>query len=141
MTRVDFYILHDATERLLFASRVAEKAVKQRLKTYIHASNKQQAEAIDEMLWVNQEQSFVPHVLVEHPNVAQSPIVIGNDFEPGSEYELLINLADEMPLFFSRFPRMVEVIDRDEDVKRAGRERYKFYQDRGYPMDVHQIGN
>jgi DNA polymerase-3 subunit chi len=38
------------------------------------------------------------------------------------------------PAHFARFERMFEVISADETDKLAGRERYRFYQQRGYPL-------
>ena len=59
--------------------------------------------------------------------------------DPGSENDVLINLASEVPMFFSRFDRVSEIVDADPQVRELGRQRYRFYRDRGYPLESHQI--
>jgi DNA polymerase-3 subunit chi len=36
--------------------------------------------------------------------------------------------------FFSRFERVIEIIGNDAEDSRMGRERFKFYRDRGYEL-------
>jgi len=60
--------------------------------------------------------------------------------QPGADRSLLINLANEVPPFFSRFERTLEVVDQTEDVRDSGRVRYRFYQSRGYPLKHHSLG-
>jgi len=52
---------------------------------------------------------------------------------------LLINLGLDVPGFFSRFERVAEVVDGDETQKAKGRERFRFYKDRGYPLETHKL--
>jgi DNA polymerase-3 subunit chi len=57
--------------------------------------------------------------------------------EPDGLDGVLINLSDEIPRFFGRFDRVAEVIPRSR--RDAGRDRYKFYRDRGYPLFHHEL--
>ena len=59
--------------------------------------------------------------------------------EPDASSQVLINLAAEVPLFFSRFERVAELVDEDDGVRRSGRSRYTFYKERGYPLRTHEI--
>ena len=52
---------------------------------------------------------------------------------------LLVNLDREQPDFFSRFERMIEVVENEDDDLEAGRRRWKFYKDRGYPLGRHDL--
>jgi DNA polymerase-3 subunit chi len=52
---------------------------------------------------------------------------------------VLINLTDQQPLFFSQFERVAEIIDDNAPVKQAGRERFQFYKQRGYELDTFHI--
>jgi DNA polymerase-3 subunit chi len=54
---------------------------------------------------------------------------------------VLLNLRAEWPPFFGRFERLVEIISTDEDDRQSGRERWKFYKDRGYEMRIHDLSN
>jgi len=51
----------------------------------------------------------------------------------------LINLTDEVLANFSCFERLVECLCLDDDVRESGRERYRYYAERGYPIHMHEI--
>lgn len=142
MTRVDFYILkaESASERERFACRLAEKAFDQGHRVYIHAADEGAVARLDQLLWTFRPDSFLPHERIDAPDAdVDTPIHIGTGDEPGPHDDVLINLADEVPLFFSRFHRLAEVIAGDEAHRAAGRERYRFYRDRGYPLEAHNL--
>ena len=48
--------------------------------------------------------------------------------------DMLINLTQAEPSFFSRFTHLVELVSADEQDKVAARKRYTFYRDRGYEI-------
>lgn len=150
MTRVDFYILPDNASdgRELFACRLAEKVYNMGHTLYLHTDSVAQAKQIDELLWSYKESSFLPHAIeaADQNNAAQNiapKILIGHNAatptEPHSHCDVLINLAADVPGFFSRFERVAELINQAEDLKVAGRERFKFYRDRGYQPETHKI--
>jgi DNA polymerase-3 subunit chi len=62
------------------------------------------------------------------------PVVINHDGEKFPDHELLISLHKQTVNFFSRFERVIEIVSMDEEDSRLGRERFKFYKDRGYEM-------
>ena len=53
--------------------------------------------------------------------------------------DVLINLTDEVLANFSCFERLVECLCLDDDVKELGRERYRYYAERGYPIHMYEI--
>lgn len=141
MTRVDFYILPDAEAkgRQLLACRLAEKAVGLGHQVYIHTASQAQAASLDNLLWTFRAGSFVPHGLYPGDTDEGLPVLIGHDAEPQGKTDVLINLAPEVPLFFSRFSRVTEVVNADEEQRRLGRERFRFYRERGYPLQSHDL--
>lgn len=141
MTQVDFYILDDtaADARQRFACRLAEKAWQQGHRVYIHTGDPELSTHMDELLWSFRQGSFVPHGLDDDATADDAPIHIGHGGEPRHHDEVLINLDREIPLFFSRFRRVAEVVDGDEENRRGGRERFRFYRDRGYALESHSI--
>ena len=145
MTRIDFYILeNDSNGREQFACRVAEKAYRLGHGVYIHTADSQQASRLDTLLWTFKQGSFVPHGIEGESPDPDAPVLIGQNIELDTSShakgrEVLINLAQEIPLFFSAFKRVAEVVDQNSENKSKGRERFKFYRDRGYSMDTHQI--
>ena len=44
-----------------------------------------------------------------------------------------------MPEFFSRYERMIEIVDANLERRAQGRERYRFYRERGYQPSTHNI--
>ena len=142
MTRIDFSILADAAprSRALFACRLADKAYRMKHPVYIHAESEQQAAHMDDLLWTFSQGSFLPHALSDQITGDTSPIVIGYTNElPATHTDVLINMASDVPLFFSHFERVAEIIDQSPEQKQIGRERYRFYRDRGYDLQSHNI--
>ena len=138
MTKVDFYILGNGS-REHTACKLIEKAYKLGNRIYIHTESAQQAKQLDDLLWTFRDGSFVPHEQYQPGVDSDSPIQIGCHETPETDSEVLINLASEVPLFFSRFLRVAELVGPDPAAKTQGRERFRFYRDRGYPLDTHEL--
>ena len=51
----------------------------------------------------------------------------------------MINLTGEVPDEFGRYERLAEVLDADGERREHGRERYRYYRDRGYELKTHQL--
>ncbi|HKK02764.1 MAG TPA: DNA polymerase III subunit chi [Gammaproteobacteria bacterium] len=146
MTRVDFYVLDDGAEqaRERFACRLAEKAWRLKHSIYLHARSLPDAQRLDTLLWTFSDRSFLPHVLatpeLAPEMAAATPIRVGTGEEPAFDAELLVNLDSVVPLFFSRFERVAEIVGGDDEDRAAARERFRFYRDRGYALETHKIG-
>jgi DNA polymerase-3 subunit chi len=137
VTRIDFYV--DADDRLRVACRLAAKAVTQRLRVLVYAPDGDVAVAIDRLMWTTPAIGFLPHVAAGHRLAAETPVVIARGAEDSPHDEVLVNLAVEWPPAFARFRRLVEIVTADEDDKRAARDRYRFYRDRGYEIRTHSL--
>lgn len=143
--QVDFYIIGanapDATFRT--ACRVAEKAWQMGHRVYIHTDSPRTAAAMDDLLWTFRQESFVPHGLhgdTRDPgDLAATPVLIGSGDAPDMDLDVLINLAEAVPLFIERSRRIAEIVGAGEDERRAGRERYRNYRDRGFDIRQHDI--
>lgn len=147
MTRVDFYVLDDggSQARERFACRLVEKAWRLKHSIYLHAGSPGEAEQLDRLLWTYSDRSFLPHVLdapdLDPSLAAATPVRIGAGKEPSFEAELLVNLDRDVPVFFSRFERVAEIVGGDDTQRAAARERFRFYRDRGYALETHRIGS
>ena len=141
VTRVDFYILSEQArgDRYQFACRLVDKVYGQGHRVYIHAGSDTEVHHLDRLLWTFREQSFIPHGRAGEANPELTPVLLGWQGDPQQEDDVLINLAPVVPEFFSRFDRVAEIMDGDPEVRRAGRERFRFYRDRGYPLEDHEI--
>lgn len=139
MTRVGFYVVQaaDQKQRLRVAVRLADKAFAQGLRIFINAVDEAQARALDELLWSYRPASFLPHGL--QGDDGADTIAIGWGQDPESHNDLLINLQLEIPSFFSRFARVAEVVTQDPTSLAALRKSWKFYQERGYQLEKHDL--
>ena len=141
MTRVDFYLLDGTADTAMdmAACRLAAKAFRLGHRVYIRARDAEQARTLDRLLWTFNAGSFVPHALHSEEMDPRMPVVIGEAQMPVELNDVLINLGDNVPEIFSRFDRVAEIVGGDESSKTNARERFRFYRDRGYPLETHQL--
>lgn len=141
MPKIDFYVLKDEspTARFVFACRLVEKAYKNNHRIYIHTGTEKAAHAIDELLWTYREDSFLPHnIYGEGPNTPP-PIQIGFDVTPEKHRDILINLSHTVPVFYSQFNRVLEIIPIDNEEQEKARERFRFYRTQGCHLTTHKL--
>ena len=141
MTRIDFYILPDTSgeSREAYACRIAEKAYQMGRHVFMHSESAEQSQRMDEMLWSFRAGSFIPHSLQSDNSSTTTAVTIAHDIEPIDNTDVLINLAQTAPVFFSRFERVAEIVDQAPQHKDKARERFRFYRDRGYELQHHNI--
>lgn len=141
MTRVDFYVLKAQSQgdRYVLACRIAEKARRAGSRVLMHSSVEQECRHIDRLLWTLWEENFVPHGRLGNDDPALNPILIGDGTADTAEHQVLINLDLTVPQFFSRYERLIECIDHDEQAILAGRDRFRYYREHGYPMASHDV--
>jgi len=149
VTQVDFYILPETSDdsRLTFACRLAGKAVQRELSVFVLAESEPDARRLDELLWTFAQNSFIPHrfAWASAATPVAEPVIIGckSRAEDGEnethDWDLMINLTGEVPDEFGRYERLAEVLDADPARREHGRERYRYYRDRGYELKTHQL--
>ena len=133
MTKIDFYT--GSTDKLRTACQLSHKAMQNGVRVARSTPDAATADALDKLLWQFPATAFIPHCRSDAEEAAQCPVVLksGNDRFP--HYDLLISLHDECPPFFSRFERVIEIVGQNAEDSRLGRERFKFYRDRGYELN------
>ena len=136
MTSIDFYILGQTTQqaRFDFVCRLVEKVYGEGRNVYIHTANEEDARFMDDLMWQYKAESFLPHNLIGDDQQPQAQIQIGFGEHPLHHHDVLVNLTDPIPTFFSRFERVLEVVIQDEAILEQTRQHYKFYRDRGYEV-------
>ena len=140
MTRIDFYVLSasDDKSRWQFACRLAEKAVSRGNKVLIATQDEAASRAVDELLWTQRPESFVPHHIVGQNTDGQStdaptakpPVVITHDLDDIDHHDVLVNI---------RFDRLAEIVIQQPEVLENTRQSYAFYKQRGYPVQTHKL--
>lgn len=144
MTQVDFYILPNdsSEERLRLACRIADKAMQQGQQVLINTESAAESARLDDLLWTFSQGSFIPHRRIEAGTSAKllEPVLISCGIAPTSqEPQVLINLAGAVPEFFTRYHRVAELVDGNEHRRMQGRERFRFYRDKGCEPNTHQL--
>jgi DNA polymerase III subunit chi len=131
VTKVDFYT--GSEDKLRTACQLSHKAMQNGLRVLLHAPDESVAHKLDQLLWHFPATAFMPHCHSHEVDAATLPVVICRD-ETFPHSGLLISLHNECLPFFSRFERVIEIVGQDEEDAQRGRERYKFYKDRGYEL-------
>lgn len=140
--RVSFYVLDgtEPTTRLGYACRLIEKAYKLQNRIHAHAGDASMAKALDTLLWTFRQGSFVPHELLSPDGQPTAPVTIGAaGASAPPDADLLINLAGEVPEFYSRYLRIAEIIDGTPACREAGRVRHRFYREQGLEPETHEV--
>ena len=131
MTKVDFYT--GSEDKLRTACQLSHKAMQNGVRVVLSA-DEATTDALDKLLWQYPATAFIPHCRSDAAEAVQMPVVLNSGGEKFPHHDLLISLHDECVPFFSRFERVIEIVSTDEEDSRLGRERYKFYKDRGYEL-------
>jgi len=142
MTRIDFHF--NAEHRLHYTCRVTRKALAAGKRLVVYARDADQLAQLDAALWTFSALDFLPHVYVDSPLAAATPVLLTLDAARAPASDVLITLDDETPPgfagLFGRYERVIEVVSRlDEDRARA-RARFKAYREQGFELVSHEVG-
>lgn len=132
MTQIFFY--HNAADRLAAVVALIGKTYSQKKDLLVYAPDAEVAASLDRQLWMHPPTGFVPHVRSDSPLAAETPVLIADQLESSAHNERLFNLSAVIPPGFSRFNSVIEVVGRSETERHSGRERARFYKDRGYEI-------
>jgi DNA polymerase-3 subunit chi len=137
MTRIDFHT--NVGDSLLYACRLARKAYLAGQPVVVLAELAR-LRAFDERLWTFSPLDFVPHCMADSELAGRTPIVLAADLDRAPHHQVLLNLGAAVPPQFARFERLLEVVGNAQEELAAGRERYRFYRDRGYALNNYKQG-
>lgn len=132
MPRVDFH--HDAPDKLRHACELVAQWHAAGRRVWIHCADDHVAARVDQMLWVFEHLSFVPHVRDGHALTDASPVRIGRDPSSAPADALLLNLSAQVPDGFETREHIVEIVGQDADDRAAARARFMLYRQSGCDM-------
>ncbi len=138
MTELLFYT--NAADKLHAACQLSCKALSRKMRVMILTPESQVTDKLSRLLWTTPSIGFSPHCRSADRLASITPIIVDHATEPVIHEEVLINLCNDTPSYFSRFHRLVEIVTRDKDDRALARERYRFYRDRGYEITTHDLG-
>jgi len=141
VTRIDFYVLDDPNERQHrhLVCRLAEKAWREGRTIHIRCDAADSVTYFDDLLWTYKDTAFLPHAKLDSTEAVGVSVTLGHGGQTPDTADVLINLGDDVPDYFSRFERVMETTGSDAHGRTAARERYRFYQERGYMLNTHKL--
>ena len=138
MTQVDFYVQVDDKHETV--RKLCTKALAAKARLIVWTADLATNQRLSRLLWCVPSTSFLPHCFSADPLSPQTPIILACEGEAFAHDQILINLRAEVPAFFSRFERLIEIVSADDDEdKRLARERFRYYRDRGYELRTHDM--
>jgi len=138
MTRIDFHV--NTPDKLAYGCRLVRKIWRAGQHVVVCCDDAARLAEFDRALWTFAPEDFVPHVGAADPLAGETPVVLAAAADALPWHDVLVNLGDGPPAGFARFARLIEVVGDNPDDRRRGRERYRFYRDRGYPLETHVVG-
>ena len=137
LTQIDFYF--HVENKLHTACSLSAKACARGMRVLAYCADADTSAKLSRLLWTAQAMSFIPHCSASDPLAAVTPVILDHEGAEPAHDELLINLHPELPPFFSRFQRLIEIVSLDEEDRSRARARFKFYRDRGYAIQNHDL--
>jgi DNA polymerase-3 subunit chi len=132
MTRVEFYV--NVPDKLRKVAELSEQIVSKGRRIMVYMPDAETSFKLEGLLWTHPPTGFMPHCRGDDPLAMDTPLIIDWRSEPLVHDDVLVNLRNEHPPFFSRFQRLIEIVGTDEADKAEARNRYRFYRDRGYEI-------
>jgi DNA polymerase-3 subunit chi len=137
VTKITFYKLASTAPTLKFACQLIKKAYSAKQQVLCLVDKDQTAEQLDQLLWEFEAATFIPHGI----GLDKHPVAISSVAEPGEHHQILINLQGQIPTWFSRFERVIELVQPESEYEQVKRENFRFYKERGYALDFHDLTN
>jgi len=145
MKQVDFYLISNKVSKAKYklASRLSNKLQRQDKSALIITDNDDATTELDSVMWSFSDTSFLTHEKISD-NDQTALIQIGDASQASPKfleknYNVLINISTDIPIFNHHFQRIAEIVEQDEQAKIAARIRFKRYQTEGFEIKTHNI--
>ncbi len=137
MTQIRFF--HGARDRLQAVAAWLARAGCEGRQVMVYVPAQERSEQLDRLLWTQPATGFTPHCRAGDPLAAETPIILASNLDNPLHDACLVNLSNEIPPGFSRFRQLIEIISTEDEDRLPGRERFRFYRERGYPLENRDI--
>jgi DNA polymerase III subunit chi len=137
MTQITF--LHGAHDRLEAVVAWLARACRDGRPVLVYVPAADRGDKLDRLLWTHPATGFTPHCRTDDKLASETPVVLASDLDHPLHDQCLLNLSDEIPPGFSRFQQLIEIVSGEDGDRLPGRERFRFYRERGYPLEAHDI--
>jgi DNA polymerase-3 subunit chi len=138
--RADFYLIDKPRFReqpLLLACELAKKAFAAQQPTLILTRDFSEAEELDELLWVFDDDAMIPHQLAGDDDDEHTAVLIVPPGMDTADRPLVINLREACAP--GNYQRVLEVVAADPDAREGSRARWREYQRLGFEVRKHDM--
>jgi DNA polymerase-3 subunit chi len=130
MTEISFYFNVRSRETAL--CQLAGKALAAGKSICILTGSPAASQALDRLLWEIPATGFLPHCSFDATIASQTPIILDHRVELMSPRDVLFNWTGHVAPRFSEFGRLIEIVDSDEELRLAARQRWAAYKQLGF---------
>ena len=138
-----FYILNKAEDLKISVCKIIKEYYKKKYKIFVSSRSNDLVNELNYLLWTFEQISFVPHCTTKYYD-KDSPILFsGRDSYPETinlkEYDVWLNLDDEVEENYTDFEIILEVVSQNEEQRILSRKRYLNYQKNNYEVKHEKI--
>jgi DNA polymerase-3 subunit chi len=128
VTEVIFYT--GITDKFEWLAKTCQKILA-RKKTAILLVADNDRKLVCEKLWTHDDISFIGNS--EDELDSNRRLILGSPLGL-KDREVYVNLINDIPIDFSSYKYLLEYVPEETSRREAARKKYKWYQDRGYPL-------
>ena len=129
--QIDFYLLGEGSSNASsVACGLALMTWERQQTVFIIAASESSARELDELMWSEPEERFLPHALADSQVAEKAPVKIGtlSSLNPA---DVVINLGPEAVPQPERFSRVLEIVPYATDERESSRVKFKTYRNQG----------
>jgi len=133
-----FYTLDEITDERAndFVCSLVYGLMQQRQRVLLLCETQEQAETLDELLWQQLTQAFIPHNLVGEGPEQGTPVLIAWLPVPQNvgHRTAVINVRNAPITNAAKYRTLIELVPVEATARQTAREHYKFYRQQGMQM-------
>lgn len=138
-TQVEFLLLESNGQWLSSSMSSLSKLYLEHERVLVVSSQRQQLEQLDEALWHNSAEQFIPYSLDSECYANSTPVLLTTRQPERLRFKALLNLSDKALVTSEQFRAIIEIVPVDDKGKEAARERYKTYRQLGFNISHRTI--
>ena len=133
-----FYILNKAEDLKISVCKIIKEYYKKKYKIFVSSRSNDLVNELNNLLWTFEQVSFIPHCTTKNYD-KNSPILLsGKDSFPKTinlkEYDVWLNLDDEMEENYTDFEIILEIVSQNEEERILSRKKYLNYQKNNFEV-------
>ena len=126
-----FYILNAKDDINYAICKIIKKYFEQEKRVIVSSKDQNVINNINNLLWTFEQLSFIPHC-IEKDYDSLTPVLLmdanfKNDSISKKDYNVFINLDDQVKTDYHDHEIIVELVSTNEDKKKIAREKYLYY--------------